>query len=194
MGPRASPGAGGRPTVRDNSGPTDSKFKQIELETFVAGGHVAATQPISMGWVAAKGPPSRGITWIGCSRFGSDWSCLGSLWLAAERRLLQNLNIFTGLAGVLTTTSRIGRPRLGLRFVELRPGEGRAPREKPMTSRPQTPARQLDMDTAAATTARCTLKTEDPSRGPRRVHFTAPGEGFGLEVAPRIRRGASPKA
>ena len=34
-GPRASPGAGGRPTVRGTSGTTDSQFKQIQLETFL---------------------------------------------------------------------------------------------------------------------------------------------------------------
>ncbi len=44
-------------------------------------------------------------------------------------------------------------------------------------------------------TTRCAFKIEDPSRGPGRVDFTAPGEGFGLQGTPKpkIRRDSSPK-
>ncbi len=43
-------------------------------------------------------------------------------------------------------------------------------------------------------TTTCAFKIEDPSRGPGRVHFTAPDEGFGLEGTPKpkIQRDPSP--
>ena len=34
-------------------------------------------------------------------------------------------------------------------------------------------------------TTRCAFKIEDPSRGPGRVDFTAPDEGFGFEGTPK---------
>ncbi len=48
--------------------------------------------------------------------------------------------------------------------------------------------------TAADMTTRCAFKIEDPSRGPRRVDFTAQDEGFCLEAVPepKIRRDPSP--
>jgi hypothetical protein len=48
-----------------------------------------------------------------------------------------------------------------------------------------------DLYTTAVTTTRSTLKIEDPSLGPGRVDFRAPGGGFRLQGAPepKIRRG-----
>ncbi len=48
--------------------------------------------------------------------------------------------------------------------------------------------------TAADMTTRCAFKIEDPSRGPGRIDFRAPGEGFGLEgiPKPKIQRDPSP--
>ncbi len=44
-------------------------------------------------------------------------------------------------------------------------------------------------------TTRCAFKIEDPSRGPGRVDFRAPDEGFGLEGTPKpkIQRDPSPQ-
>ncbi len=44
-------------------------------------------------------------------------------------------------------------------------------------------------------TTRCASKIEDPSRGPGRVDFRAPDEGFGLEGTPKlkIQRNLSPE-
>ncbi len=39
--------------------------------------------------------------------------------------------------------------------------------------------------TAADMTTRCASKIEDTSRGPGRVHFEAPDEGFGFEGTPK---------
>ena len=52
-----------------------------------------------------------------------------------------------------------------------------------------------DDRTAADMTTRCAFKIEDPSRGPGRVDFTAPDEGFGLEGTPKpkIQRDPSPQ-
>ena len=49
--------------------------------------------------------------------------------------------------------------------------------------------------TAADMTTRCAFKIEDPSRGPGRVDFTTPDEGFGLEGTPKpkIQRDPSPQ-
>ena len=49
--------------------------------------------------------------------------------------------------------------------------------------------------TAADMTTRCAFKIEDPSRGPGRVDFRAPDEGFGLEGTPKpkIQRDPSPQ-
>ncbi len=50
-------------------------------------------------------------------------------------------------------------------------------------------------NTAADMTTRCAFKIEDPSRGPGRVDFRAPDEGFGLEgtLKPKIQRDPSQK-
>ncbi len=55
---------------------------------------------------------------------------------------------------------------------------------------------RTDADTAADMTTRCTFKNEDPSRGPGRVHVTAPDKGFGLEGTPKakIQRKPSPQS
>jgi hypothetical protein len=39
--------------------------------------------------------------------------------------------------------------------------------------------------TAADMTTRCAFKIEDPSRGPGRVDFRGPDEGFGVEGTPK---------
>ncbi len=44
--------------------------------------------------------------------------------------------------------------------------------------------------TAAVTTTRSTFKIEDPSRGPGRVNFRGPDEGFGLEGTPKPKKSA----
>jgi hypothetical protein len=48
--------------------------------------------------------------------------------------------------------------------------------------------------TAADMTTRCAFKLEDPSRGPGRVDFRAPDEGFRIEGTPKpkIQRDPSP--
>ncbi len=45
--------------------------------------------------------------------------------------------------------------------------------------------------TAADMTTRSTFKIEDPSRGPGRVDFTAPDEGFGLLRPQNLRSGGT---
>ncbi len=39
--------------------------------------------------------------------------------------------------------------------------------------------------TAADMTTRCAFKIKDPSRGPGKIDFTAPEQGFGLEGTPK---------